>query len=397
MEPSQDNEIHELDLFQTHIADRLGLLLSNLQEAPYDPRPDKKNKKTQFLLNMTFIYNLLDAFLVFDDEFRALLSLIVSQNPNVVTKPPVDRLISDHLDRCIKSLDICNAVTQSLDNLYHANKHAAVAVDVIRGNSHTYSPHEAQFNRGKNAITKLILAISEKSPTENDRSLDRRQSTKNGIQGGSTTTSTTSGSVKRNNRSLSLAVSKNWSAAKQLNAMSANLHPPRGGECSAPALTIYAMSSVQVFVMWVLVSAFPSQERTQAPVFPTPPKQTPWAASVMGMQEKILEEWKKREKKAAAAMMPSGMMLELQGLERCGKRLIELMEGASFPLNEDNIVVEITTETKEMADLCQMVEEDIDPLSRKIREVFHRIVKSRSDVHEITVQGTKASSCSAAI
>ena len=96
-------------------------------------------------------------------------------------------------------------------------------------------------------------------------------------------------------RSLSWSVSKTWSASKQLQAMAANLAAPRGADMNGLALPIYTMSTVLMFVAWVLVTAIPCQDRGGLSMhFPVPPKQLAWAGPMISLQEKIAEEWRKK-------------------------------------------------------------------------------------------------------
>ena len=53
----------------------------------------------------------------------------------------------------------------------------------------------------------------------------------------------------RNFMSLSTIVAKNWSASKQIQAMSSNLVAPRGAKPTGFASFAYVMSSIMVFVM----------------------------------------------------------------------------------------------------------------------------------------------------
>jgi hypothetical protein len=66
-------------------------------------------------------------------------------------------------------------------------------------------------------------------------------------------------------------------------------------ESSDLALPVYIMSKIMVFVMWALVGAIPCQERngllTHFPV----PRQLGWAQSMIVLQDRIAEEWKKKK------------------------------------------------------------------------------------------------------
>ncbi|KAI4310349.1 hypothetical protein MLD38_035333 [Melastoma candidum] len=98
-------------------------------------------------------------------------------------------------------------------------------------------------------------------------------------------------------------VGKNWSAAKQVQAMSANLVAPCGAESAGITVPAHVMSTVVVFVMWTLVAAIPCQERSGLATTLQLPKLVVWAQGMTGLVEKIGEEWKRKEKKGGAGLI----------------------------------------------------------------------------------------------
>jgi hypothetical protein len=90
-------------------------------------------------------------------------------------------------------------------------------------------------------------------------------------------------------------MSKGWSVAKQIQAMSANLVVSRGRESSDLALPVSIMSTIMVFVMWALVAAIPCQERNGLLTHFQVSGQLGWAQSMIVLQDKIAEEWKKKK------------------------------------------------------------------------------------------------------
>jgi hypothetical protein len=189
-----------------------------------------------------------------------------------------------------------------------------------------------------------------------------------------------------NFRSLSWTMSKGWSAAKQIQAMSANLVAPRGGESSGLALPVYIMSTIMVFVMWALVAAIPCQERTGLPTHFPVPRQLGWAQSMIVLQDRIAEEWKKKKEKNKLA----GLLEETQRLERLGQSLIEFSDSFQFPGDADRLE-EVAAQVGELAETCKKMEEGLVPLQQQIREVFHRVVRSRTEVLDVLDQGGKMS------
>lgn len=186
-------------------------------------------------------------------------------------------------------------------------------------------------------------------------------------------------------RPVTFTLANNWSAAKQIQAMSSNMVAPRGVESNGLGLAVYMMSAVYVFVMWTLVSAIPCQERnglgTSFPVG----KQMAWAQSMVGLQEKVAEEWKKKEKKGSTVLMD-----EMQRLEKISLSLIEFTDSFQFP-GEAERLEEVNVQVEELEGICKDMEEGLVPLQQQIREVFHRIVRSRIEFLDLMDQAAKLS------
>lgn len=190
-------------------------------------------------------------------------------------------------------------------------------------------------------------------------------------------------------KSLSFSVSRNWSARQQVQAMAAHLAPPRqatvSDTASGLAMAVYTMSSLLVFVMWVLVSAVPCHERLStngttnatAPP-PPPPKHLQWAAPMMTLQDKITEEWKRKDKKTSG-----GLLAEMQTVESSARWLMEWVEEGvkeGGPLIEEDRANEVTARASELEEACELLEEGLEPFERQVRAVFHRVVSSRAEV-----------------
>ncbi|KAJ0016480.1 hypothetical protein Pint_11978 [Pistacia integerrima] len=98
-------------------------------------------------------------------------------------------------------------------------------------------------------------------------------------------------------RSFSWSVSRSWSVAQQLQAIGNIFYASKGNEIMATnglAMLVYTMSSLLLFVMWVLVVATPCQDGGLQVHFPVS-RQFIWAGPMMVLHKKILEEYKKRE------------------------------------------------------------------------------------------------------
>jgi hypothetical protein len=150
---------------------------------------------------------------------------------------------------------------------------------------------------------------------------------------------------------------------------------PRGTDVIATnglAPLVYTMNWVLLFVMWALVAAIPCQDRGLQVHFYIP-RQFVWAPSMLSLHERILNESKKRERKNSC-----GLMKEIYQMERCARLLGELSDSVSFPLTEEK-EGEVRQRVQEVAQCCGAMKEGLDPLERQVREVFHRIVRSRTD------------------
>ncbi|KAJ8768512.1 hypothetical protein K2173_022607 [Erythroxylum novogranatense] len=365
MEGTHEQELEDLEFFQKHVSDRFADLLSSPEDLPHEP-----------LLSISWLRKLMDVFLCCEAEFKAVL--IMGRDPTLISKTPLDKLIPEFLERAVKVLDICIAVSSGVDSIRQCQKFAEIAVSAFESKPMT----DGQVKRARRALTLLMSAI-----TGDDKDINHFKSTerawsfgRRGNQGGPHKDKA-AGSF----RSLSMIVAKNWSAAKQIQAMFSNLVAPRGAESTGLASTVYIMSAVLVFVMWVLVASLPCQDRGGLSTHFQIPKQLTWAQSMIGLQEKIGEEWKKKEKKGSA-----GLLEEVQRMEKLGQSLIEFADGFQFP-GEAEKVKNAAVQVTELADICQRMEEGLVPLQQQIREVFHRIVRSRAEVLEMLDHAGKVS------
>ncbi|PQM41830.1 uncharacterized protein Pyn_36428 [Prunus yedoensis var. nudiflora] len=118
--------------------------------------------------------------------------------------------------------------------------------------------------------------------------------------------------------------------------------------------------------------------------FPVP-RNLAWAQAMIGLQEKISEEWKKKEKKGSA-----GLLEEMQKMEKLGQSLIEFSDSFQFPAEAEKLE-EVAAQVAELAETCRKMEEGLVPLQQQIRELFHRVVRSRTEVLDVLDQGGKAS------
>lgn len=361
MDGTHDQELEDLELFQKHVGDRFSELLSSTTE---EPSPDA-------LLSIAWLRKLLDEFLCCEAEFKAVV--LMGRDPSQIAKPPLDKILPELLDRVVKSLDVCNAVTLGLDAVRNLQRLAEIAVTAL-----DVTPlGDGQVRRAKKALSALVTAMlhdDKEKGTERSRSFGRRGNN-NAAKGGTATTF----------RSLSWTMARNWSAAKQIHSMMANITAPRGAESSGLAQPIYIMSTVLVFVMWALVAAIPCQDRSGLGTHFPLPRQLSWAQPMIGLHEKIAEEWKKKEKKGNV-----GLLEEIQRMEKLGQSLIDFADSFQFP-GETERLDEVKKQVEELRDICTKMEEGLEHLQQQIREVFHRVVRSRNEFLVVLDQAGKLS------
>nr|XP_010911996.1 UPF0496 protein 4 [Elaeis guineensis] len=357
---SQDQE---LEAFQRNVAD----LFLDLSSAGLGSGGGSGGGGED-LLSLSWVRKLLDTFLICQEEFRVILF----NSKGILSRPPLDRLISDFFERGVKALDVCNAIRDGIDQIRQWKKHLEIVLVALDASHKTLG--EGQLRRARKALTDVtILMLDEKEAgsilNQRNRSFGRNTHSKDGNYhaggrhpGG-------------HFRSLSWSVSRSWSAARQLQAINNNLSAPRGNEITATsglAVPVFTMSSVLLFVMWALVAALPCQDRGLGTHFSIP-RSFPWAASVLSLHERIVEESKKKDRKNS-----SGLLKEIHQIEKCTRQLAELMDSVQFPLTEEK-EAEVRQRVQELAEVCNALKEGLDPLERQVREVFHRIVRSRTE------------------
>lgn len=346
MDPTEPMSMEvELDSFQRQVAEKF----IDLNASANDDE----------LLSLEWIGKLLDSFLCCQEEFR----VIIFNHKSQLLKQPMDRLIEDYFERSVKALDVCNAIRDGIELIGQWQKLIEIvlcALDASHGQL-----GEGEIHRAKKALIDLAIGMLDEKDSSNSLAQRNRSFTRN----------------KDNNqhtgylRSLSWSVSRSWSAAKQLQGIGNNLATPRASDVMATnglALTVYTMTSILLFVMWVLVAAIPCQDRGLQVHFYFP-RHFQWAVPVMSLHDKIMDESKKRDKKKAC-----GLLKEINLMEKNTRMLSELIDSDNFSLTDDN-ALEVKERVEELMQVRESMKEGLDPFERKVRDVFHRIVRSRTE------------------
>ncbi|KAL4186532.1 hypothetical protein AMTRI_Chr09g14540 [Amborella trichopoda] len=363
MEGNHDHDQEELEHFQRQVTDRF------LDLAASSTDSSQGSSGGHELLSLAWVSKVLDAFLCCEEEFKAVVLLTPRAH---LSKPALDRLLSDFLERAVKALDVCNAVCDGAEMVHQWQRRACIASRALGGGGPI---GEAQLRRAKKALADLGVAVAMAMAMEGGGAAATAGAQRNRSFGRAGSSAPSPPTTHASQRSWS--VPKSWSAARQLQAMGANLTAPRAADAAATgglAAPIYTISTVLIVTTWTMVAAFPCQDRGPQGHLPTPSRQFSWALPITGIQDQVAEEWRKHKGVA-------GLLLELGMVEKCGKRLTEMVEAARVPLAEER-EEEIRAEAEELGRACNKLDEGLGPFQRQVREVFHRVVRSRAELLE---------------
>ncbi|XP_073142480.1 protein BYPASS1-LIKE-like [Henckelia pumila] len=335
----------ELEAFQRQVAERFHDLASSDSDE---------------LLSIPWIRKLLDTFLCCQEDFR----VIVFKSKSQLNKPPMDKYISDYFERSVKALDVCNAIRDGIERIRQWQKQLEIVLCALDSQR---TIGEGQFRRAKKALIDLAIGM-----------LDEKES--------SSSVAHRNRSFVRNNahrelrslthfRSLSWSVSRTWSAARQIQAIGSNLVAPKTNEIISTNrlnVAVFTMSHVLLFVTWALVAAIPCQDRGLQ-IHLSVTRQFVWAAPILSLHERILEESKRRDRRNSC-----GLLKEIHGIEKCARHMNELTDSVHFPLTEQK-EAEVKERVQELALVHEAIKDGLDPLEREVRQVFHRIVRCRTE------------------
>ncbi|ONK57548.1 uncharacterized protein A4U43_C09F1620 [Asparagus officinalis] len=190
-----DQESGDLDSFQRHVADLLAAASDSGE-----------------LLSLSWISKLLGSFLLIQEEFRSVLL----RNSSLL-RPPLDRSVSDFFERSVKALDVCNAIRDGIDQVRQWRNHLEIVVTALGAKF----IGEGQIRRAKKALTDLTILMLDEKESGSVVSCRNRSFCQSKDRS------------RPHFRSLSWSVSRSWSAARQLQAIGANLSAPRSNEIVA--------------------------------------------------------------------------------------------------------------------------------------------------------------------
>ncbi|KAL6906125.1 hypothetical protein ACP4OV_003726 [Aristida adscensionis] len=361
----------DLEAFQRHVAAQLGELLPPAEAAAAGDE----------VLSVSWIRRLLEAFVMCQEEFR----VVVAQARRRGALPaPAERMVAEFHERAVKALDVCNAARDGVDQVRRWERLADIAASVLLAPGEI---HEGQLRRARKALSDLAVLLVDDTAASagggvasflaahRNRSFSRARASPSraAAAGGAAASSSSSSHF----RSLSWSVSRSWSASRQLQAIGAGLAAPRAHE-SGLAAPVYAMGCVLHLAAWALVAAVPCPDRAsalQAHHLPAAPPRAafPWAPPLLTLQERLNEEGKRKDRRHS-----SGLLKEIHSLEKSTQKLAEAIDAAPIPLFGDR-ETDVREAAAELAAVCAAMRDGLEPLERQVREVFHRIVRSRVD------------------
>jgi hypothetical protein len=362
----------DVEAFQRHVAAALAELL---------PPGEGEAAAGDEVLSVSWIRRLLEAFVLCQEEFRVVVAQ--ARRRGGALPPPAERLVTEFHDRAVKVLDVCNAARDGVDQVRRWERLAAVAASVLAAPGEI---HEGQLRRARKALSDLAALLLDDTAaaaggsvvsflaSHRNRSFGRARSSpsRSAVAAGSSASSSAS-----HFRSLSWSVSRTWSAARQLQAIGAGLAAPRAHEVGLAA-PVYSMGCVLHLAAWALVAAVPCPDRStalQAHHLPAAPPRAafPWAPPLLALQERLTEEGKRKDRRHS-----SGLLKEIHSLEKSTQKLAEAIDAAPIPLFGDR-EADVREAAAELAAVCAAMRDGLEPLERQVREVFHRIVRSRVD------------------
>ncbi|KAF5807668.1 hypothetical protein HanXRQr2_Chr05g0236231 [Helianthus annuus] len=312
------------------------------------------------LLSGSWISKLLDVFLCCQEQFRVLLS----NNRSCLSKQPMAKLVSDYFERSVKGLDICNVVRDGIEQMRQWEKQLEIVLNVL-GDQTILG--DSQFQRAKRALNNLEIKIFDEKESRSifshkSRSFDPKD-LKNQESNGT-----------KMSRSLSASVSRSWSASKQLLAIGNNIVVPKSNDVLATnglVLTIYTMTHVLYFVMWVLVASSTSQDRGLQLQFNNYHKNFTWWVPMSSLQERILEEYKKRGRRHSC-----GILKEVHRIETYVCFMKRFIDSVQFPLRKEQ-EEEAKKMFEELKNIYDTLKNALDPSERQVKDIFQQIIRCR--------------------
>jgi hypothetical protein len=332
-------------------------------------------------MSVAWVRRLLEAFLLCQEEFRAAVAEARRRGGGVTAPADAEKLVAEVGERAVRALDVCNAARDGVDQARRWERLAGLAASALLAPAEG-QVHEGQLRRARKALSDLSLLLADDAAAAAAGSgggLASFLASHRNRSFGRARASPSRASSSAHLRSLSWSVSRTWSAARQLQAIGAGLAAPRATEASCGlAAPAYAMGCLLHLAAWALVAAVPCPDRAaalQAHHLPAAPPRAafPWAPPLLALQECLAEEGRRKDRRSSC-----GLLREIHALEKCAQRLAEAIDAAPVPLTGER-EAELREAAAELAAACSAIKDGLDPLERQVRELFHRIVRSRME------------------
>ncbi|KAK4799457.1 hypothetical protein SAY86_024822 [Trapa natans] len=354
------------------ISDMLQSTLESFQRNVTDQLSDLSGVSDAELLSVAWVRKLLDAFICSQDEFK----LILLSNKELIAKQPLDRMVNEYFESCVKALDICNATRDGIEKVRVWLKHLDIVRSAMDSNQRVVG--EGHFRRARKALVDLTLEMLEDKDSDSVSTLSHRNRSF-GHHSAMKDHHQHHPQRPGHSRSLSWSVPRSWSAVKQLRSITHTLAPPRGSDIIATSglvVPLFTISFFLAFVLWVLVAAIPCQDRG-VNIHLSVPRSFLWAGPVLSLHDRILEESRKRDCRNA-----SGLLKEIHQMEKCAEHLMNLVDSVHLPLMEEQ-KIEIEHGVEDLGLISEALRNGLEPMELKVREMFHRIMNCRAEGLEV--------------
>ncbi|VAI03559.1 unnamed protein product [Triticum turgidum subsp. durum] len=126
----------EVEAFQRHVA----VSLAELRDG-------------EDFLSIAWIRQLLEAFLLCQEEFRAVVAEVRRRGCGGAL---AERLVGEYHERAVKALDVCNAARDGVDQVRRWGRLAGIAASVLLAPEEI---HEGQLRRARKALSDLSILL----------------------------------------------------------------------------------------------------------------------------------------------------------------------------------------------------------------------------------------------
>lgn len=355
---SEYNQVYSMESFSEFDV-HLDNELKSFQHQVFNQFKTLSESHDDEFLSLNWLSKLLDAFIACHQEFKTILT----KHKVDFTKPPLDESLKELLNKSIKSLDVCNAICYGIEKMKYWHKYLEIVSSALNS-EYKILISQGQFRRSRKALIDLYNIMYDDSKDSRWFSSSKLKSLK-------------SKDLNRDkwlSKSLSWSVHSSWSTSKQLQSME-KAHEITN-TCGL-ANVVFTMNFVNLFVLWVLMAATPSQDKclhTNISI----PRHFLWSTPFSLIYVRIMDEFKKRDSKNNV-----GLLKENYQMEKSIHFVANLVDYAhDFSLTqEQRAKVELGVNEVELVN--DAYEKWLHPLECQVRLVFREIMSIRLEGLEI--------------